>query len=117
MLFRRSYRLFMFLTFFRKLLQMVSLHIRFFQQDIAGNQEVFFRINSFISRNTYRKYRTSPFIIFIFNRSLMHLHQFMAQMQPYSNAIPGETTLHETFKQFSLLFFRNTYSGIRYLNV
>ena len=47
----------------------------------------------------------------------MHLHQFMAQMQPYSNAISGETTLHETFKQFSLLFFRNTYSGIRYLNV
>ena len=96
---------------------MVSLRIRFFQQNIAGHQKIFFRINRFIGWNTYDKYRTSSFIIFIFNGSFMYLHQFMAQMQPYPNAISRETALHKALKQFTLLLFRDAYSRIGYLNL
>ena len=52
-----------------------------FQQDITGNKEIFLRINTFVRRDTNGKDRTSAVIVFIFNRTFMHLYQFITQMQ------------------------------------
>ena len=91
--------------------------VRLFQQYVARNKEVFLRIHRLICRNTYGKYRTATFIVFILNRTFMHLHQFVAQMQTDPNTVTGEITLHKPLEQFILFLFRNPHSRIRNLNL
>lgn len=79
-----------------------------FQQDITGNKEIFLRINTFVRRDTNGKDRTSAVIVFIFNRTFMHLYQFITQMQTNSDTITGKTTLHKSLEQLILLLFWNT---------
>ena len=88
-----------------------------FQQDITGNKEIFLRINIFVRRDTNGKDRTSAVIVFIFNRTFMHLYQFITQMQTNSDTITGKTTLHKSLEQLILLLFWNTNTCIRYLNL